>query len=148
MDEFTYLLYQLNIVVNKCEYNEEYVRFAFNNYTMFVKFIKHVTDCNMSTELSKNIHTSWLIEIINNNNIMQNMMTLINNFSDGELDKIIESQNKEYLVTFPCIILPHVSLQLNTKYEYEYVESNTCFMECNEPSYDLSDDLMYSDDEL
>lgn len=148
MDDLCYLLCQLNIVVNKYEYNEEYVLFSFDNYTMFVKFIKHVTDCNMSTELSKNIHTLWLIEIINNDNIIQNMMTLVNNFSDGELDKIIESQNKEYLVRFPYAILSHIIIHLNTKYEFNYVESDPCFMECTETSYDFSDDLIYSDDEL
>lgn len=149
MDELNHLLNELCICVDKCEHNESHIKFTFADRKMFIKYILYVTNCKMSDDLSKNIHTVWIIELLTHGGNIRNIMDIINNFSEQELDKIIESENKEYYVIFPFGILPNIINQLTNEYEYEYDdEYDSCFMVCSNPNYDLSDDLIYSDDDI
>lgn len=145
MDDLNYVLSELGIFVDNCDFNEQYIKFTFGYRQMFIKFLLHVTNCKMSDELSKNIHTVWTIELIMHNGNIKNVMNVINNFSERELDKIIENENKEYSVIFPFSMLQNVIDQLINECD---IECDSCFMVCTDPNHDLSDDLIYSDDDL
>jgi hypothetical protein len=148
MDDLSSLFRDLYIVVDNCEHNGNYIRFTFGNYDMFIKYVKYVVNCKMSSELSRNIHMEWTIQILNNNNIIYNVMDLLNNFSDEELNKVVEHENREYYVIFPYTSIRLIIDKLINVRDQQYVKPDECFAMCDMYICDTNDDLIYSDDEL
>lgn len=148
MEHINCLLRDLDIIISKCEYNESHIRIEFNNYKMFIKYLKHVSNCKLSSDLSRSIHTMWKIEIFSDG-ILINLFDIINNFSSGEFDKITENNCQQSSIIFPFSAIDLIKNQLVSEIEFQIIEQDSQFenMECDN-EYDISDDLIYSDDDI
>lgn len=142
MDDINYLLRELCVIVSSYEQNGEYIRFTFCDRNMFVKYIKHITNCKMSSDLSKSIHVMWAIQILRADNAVINLFDVIKDFSDCELDKIIASENQKYFVVFPRYAINLIKDQLNEELDEQILEPDSIFGGCMDCD---TDDLIYSD---
>lgn len=145
-----------NINTTKFVNFREFSALYFDNIHMFAKFIEIFENCPMSSFLSKQIHTQWSIQIINNDVIICDVMSVLTNFGNDQLQKLILISNDFALiyhnlycvVSFPTSDITHIETKLLQSYNFEIASAKMEHDDIKSNNMDFcvsDDDLVYSD---